>query len=308
MRMSELRELVRSPNHLMVFEVAARHQSFTAAAKELNVTQPAISRSIRELESALGMPLFTRGYRSVELTDAGEILFHAVSAGFGRIRQTATWLHRRAMAHVTLLTSAAFASFCLAPRLSDFQARHPDIDLRLHVSDRILELAEENVSLGVRCGDGRWDGYDCALLAREEVFPVASPGFAATLANADDPGALAGEALIHIDEAFIPSRAWSEWFEEMEVDYVDEGKGLRLNDYVLVIQSAMAGAGIAMGWSVMVDHLIDQGLLVRVGRRRWQTERGFYLIWSNRAPLSRQAETVREWVIASVSNRTLPGR
>lgn len=306
--MSELRDLVRSPNHLMVFEVAARHESFTAAASELNVTQPAISRSVRELESALEVRLFSRSARSVELTEAGEILFHAVSTGFGRILQTATSLRARAKAHVTLLTSTAFASFWLAPRLSDFQARHPDIDLRLHVSDRTLELAEEGVSLGVRCGDGRWVGYECELLAREEVFPVASPAFAATLAHGVDPATLAGETLIHIDEPFIPSRTWSEWFEEMKVDYVDEGKGLRLNDYVLVIQSAMAGAGIALGWSIMVEHLIEQALLVPVGSRRWRTERGFYLIWSNFAPLSRQAQAVQAWVIEAASGRSVPGR
>lgn len=304
--MKGLRELARSPNHLFVFEAAARHASFTAAAEELGITQPAVSRSVRTLESTLEVCLFTRTYRSVELTEEGEILFQAVSEGFNRIVRTATWLHHRAKDHVTVLTTTAFSSFWLAPRLSDFQARHPDIDLRLHVSDRTLELVEENVSLGVRCGDGHWEGYDGALLAREEVFPVASPGFAATLAERDDPGALAHETLIHTDVPFIPTLTWSDWFAQMKVDYVDEGKGLRLNDYVLVIQSAVAGAGVAMGWSVMVDHLIDQGLLVRVGTRRWQTERGFYLIWSNRAPLSPQAKAVRAWVIEVATNRSAP--
>ena len=305
--MKGLRELARSPNHLFVFEAAARHQSFTAAAKELGITQPAVSRSVRALESTLEVRLFTRSYRSVELTEEGEILFQAVSAGFARIVQTANWLHHRAKAHVTVLTTTAFATFWIAPRLSDFQARHPDIDLRLHVSERTLELVEENASLGVRCGNGRWAGYGAALLAREDVFPVASPGFAATLAEHDDPGALAGATLIHTDVPFIPSLTWGDWFEEMKVDYVDEGKGLRLNDYVLVIQSAVAGAGIAMGWSLMVDHLIEQGLLVRVGTRRWQTERGFYLIWSNRVPLSPQAQAVRAWVLEAATNRSAPG-
>ena len=305
--MKGLRELARSPNHLFVFEAAARHRSFTAAAGELGITQPAVSRSVRALESTLEVRLFTRSHRSVALTEEGEILFQAVSAGFARIVQTATWLHQRAKAHVTVLTTTAFASFWLAPRLPEFQTRHPDIDLRLHVSDRTLELVEENASLGVRCGDGNWKGYDATLLAREEVFPVASPGFAATLTECDDPGGLARETLIHTDVPFIPSLTWSDWFDQMNVDYVDDGKGLRLNDYVLVIQSAVAGAGIAMGWSLMVDHLIDQGLLVRVGIRRWRTERGFYLIWSNRAPLSPQVEAVRAWVVDAATYRSPPG-
>ncbi|MCY4470764.1 MAG: LysR substrate-binding domain-containing protein [Thiotrichales bacterium] len=302
--MKELRELTRSAHHLMVFEAAARNQSFTVAAHELNVTQPAVSRSVRQLEAALGVSLFTRSHRSVALTEAGEILSQAVSAGFGRILEAARRLSHRTQSHVTLLTSTAVANYWLLPRLPDFHNRHPDIDLRFQVSDRHLELAEESSSLGIRLGDGNWPGYDCELLAEEEVFPVASPGFAATLEAADDPGVLVGERLIHIEEPFLPSLTWSDWFTEMNTDYHDDGTGLRLNHYVLVLQAAMAGEGIAIGWTHLVDYLIGQGLLVRVGNRRWRTGRSFYLIWSNRTQLSPQAESVRTWIIEAASSRS----
>ena len=302
--MRELRELTHSAHHLVVFETAARHQSFTAAARELNVTQPAVSRSIRQLEEALGISLFTRSHRSVELTEAGEILFQAVSAGFGRILEAARRLRGRAHAHVTLLTSAAFANYWLVPRLSDFHARHPEIDLRFQVSDKLLDLAEESLSLGVRLGVGDWQGYDCEPIIREEVFPVASPAYGATLARADALDALAGERLIHMEEPFLPSLTWSDWFAAMHTLYHDDGSGLRLNHYVLVLQAAMAGEGIAMGWGHLVDPLIEQGLLVRIGRRRWRTERSFQLIWSSRTPLSPQAEAVRDWILAEAPDRS----
>lgn len=302
--MKELRELTHSAHHLVVFEAAARHRSFTAAARELSVTQPAVSRSIRQLEAALGINLFTRSHRSVELTEAGEILFQAVSAGFGRILEAARRLRGRAHAHVTLLTSAAFAHYWLVPRLSDFHARHPEIDLRFQVSDKLLDLAEESSSLGVRLGVGDWQGYDCERIAAEEVFPVASPAYGGTLARADDPDALAGERLIHTEEPFLPSLTWSDWFAAMHTRYHDDGSGLRLNHYVLVLQAAMAGEGIAMGWAHLVDPLIEQGLLVRVGRRQWRTERSFHLIWSSRTPLSPQAEAVRDWILAAAPDRS----
>ena len=301
--MKELRELTRSAHHLMVFEAAARNQSFTAAARELGVTQPAVSRSVRKLETTLGVSLFTRSHRSVALTEAGEILSQAVSAGFGHMLEAAKRLRHRTQTHVTLLTSTAVANYWLLPRLSDFHIRHSDIDLRFQVSDRHLELADESSSLGIRLGDGNWPGYDCELLAKEEVFPVASPGFAATLEAADDPGVLAGERLIHIEEPFLPSLTWSDWFAEMRTRYHDDGTGLRLNHYVLVLQAAMAGEGIAIGWRHLVDYLMEQGLLVRIGSRRWCTGRCFYLIWSNRTPLSSQAQDVRTWIIEAASNQ-----
>ena len=297
--MKELRELTHSAHHLVVFEAAARNQSFTAAAHELSVTQPAVSRSIRQLEAALGISLFARSHRSVELTEAGEVLFQAVSAGFGRILETARRLRGRRQAHVTLLTSAAFANYWLVPRLSDFHARHPGIDLRFQVSDKLLGLPEESSSLGVRLGDGNWRGYDCEPIITEEVFPVASPAYGETLASADEPGAIAGERLIHLDEPFLPSLTWSDWFSGMHTDYHDDGTGLRLNHYLLVLQAAMAGEGIAMGWAHLVDPLIEQGLLVRIGRRQWRTERCFYLVRSNRTLLSPQAAAVRAWILAA---------
>ena len=302
--MKELLELTHSAHHLVVFEAAARHRSFTAAARELSVTQPAVSRSIRQLEAALGISLFTRSHRSVELTEAGEILFQAVSAGFGRILEAARRLRGRAHAHVTLLTSAAFAHYWLVPRLSDFHARHPEIDLRFQVSDKLLDLAEESSSLGVRLGTGNWHGYNSEPIVAEEVFPIASPAYGDALAHTDDPGALARERLIHLDEPFIPSRTWSEWFDAMNARYHDDGSGLRLNHYVLVLQAAMAGEGLAMGWAHLVDPLIEQGLLVRIGRRKWRTERSFQLIWSSRTPLSPQAEAVRDWILAAAPDRS----
>ena len=301
--MKELRELARSVHHLLVFEAAARHQSFTAAARELDVTQPAVSRSMHQLEAALGVSLFTRSHRSVELTEAGEILFQAVSAGFGRILEAARRLHRRTTAHVTLLTSAAFANGWLVPRLSDFHARHPEIDLRFQVSDKLLDLAEESSSLGVRLGTGNWHRYDSEPIVAEEVFPIASPAYGETLVRVDDPGALAGERLIHMEEPFLPSLTWSDWFAAMHTRYHDDGSGLRLNHYLLVLQAAMAGEGIAMGWAHLVDTLIEQGLLVRIGARRWRTERSFHLIWSSRTPLSPQTETVRNWILATAPDR-----
>lgn len=296
--MQELRDLIHSPHHLMVFEAAARYQSFTKAASELNVSQPAVSLSVRQLESALGVHLFTRQHRSVTLTEAGEILYRDVSLGFGRILETAKLLRRKSRrSHVTLSASTAFANYWMVPRLSDFRARHRDIDLRIQTTDKDLDLAEEGISLGIRRGDGAWRGYECQLIAEEVLFPVASPGDTQAHTAVRTLRALASQRLIHLEEPYRPRPNWTNWFSGLGTKFKDNGTGLRLNDYALVIQAAMAGQGIAMGWSHIVERLIEQKLLQRVGDWQWCTRSGFYLIWSNRTSLSAQAEAVKSWII-----------
>lgn len=300
--MRELRELTHSPHHLMAFEASARHQSFTAAAHELNVSQPAVSSAIRQLETALGVRLFTRGHRSVALTEAGEMLYKDVSLGFVRILETARLLRRRTQEkHVTLSTSTAFANYWMVPRLSDLHSRHPDIDLRLQTADKDLDLTEEGVSLGIRCGGGAWRGYDSELIAQEVLFPVASPRLAQICTIENDLNALATENLIHLEEPYRPRPTWKDWFSRLDSSFMDDGKGLRLNDYALVVQAAMAGEGIALGWRHIVEPLIEQNLLARIGKWSLQTGSGFYLIWSNRTQLSDQAIAVRKWMIETAA-------
>ena len=301
--MNELRKLTRSVNHLLVFETAARFESFTLAARELSLTQPAVSRSIRELEAALGLNLFRRRHRAITLTEEGKLLSHAVSAGFARMLETTRQLHRRVRdSHVTVVTSSAFANYWLLPRLSDFNRHRRDIDLRVQISDRYPDLSEEDATLAAWWGDGSWSGCDCVLLASEEVFPVASPAFVKTRKGGSDPESLTGERLIHLEEPFIPVLTWSQWFAEMNVEYHDEGRGLWFNDYTPAMHAAMAGEGIVLGWRHVVEGLMEKGLLVRVGGRTSRRERqGCYLVWSSRVPISPQAEAARGWFMKAAS-------
>ena len=296
--MDEVQDLVHSLHHLRVFEVAARHRSFTRAAEELNVSQPAVSLAVRQLEQALGVRLFARGHRSVSLTQAGEMLFADVSAGLGLILETARLLRRQGrQSHVTLSVSTAFANHWMVPRLADFHRQHPGIDLRLQTTDKDLDLAQEGVTLGVRRGDGNWRGYAAAKIAEEELIAVASPRLPAAQAEIATLDDLAAQQLIHLEEPFRPRPGWREWFTALSGEYSDRGGGLRLNDYALVLQAAMAGEGIALGWRHVVAGLLHQDLLVQVGPWCWQTAAAFHLIWSREADLPTQAEAVRDWII-----------
>ena len=113
---------------------------------------------------------------------------------------------------------------------------------------------------------------------REELLPVASPGYAHGLPASDDIAALAGATLVHDDEPNLPSTSWAEFFHAAGMHYEDDGEGLRLTSHVLALQAAIAGQGVALGWSQLVEPILEQGLLVPVGRRRLLTHRAFYLL------------------------------
>lgn len=296
--MKELRRLIHSPHHLFVFEVCGRLMSFTRAAAELGVSQPAVSLAMRQLEQALGQALFLREHRAIRLTEAGERLFTEVSISFGRILKTLNQITPLSTpALVTLSISTAFANYWIMPRLTRLHQALPGIDLRLQVVDRDLDLEHENVSLGIRRGRGNWPGYHSATIAREELLAVASPAYLAAQGVPRSLEDLEHHQFIHLEEPFRPRPQWRDWFEAFKLEYVDRGEGLRLNDYALVIQAAMAGEGIALGWRHVVDSLIKSRLLVPVVPQSWITGEEFHLIWSDKSTLTESACQVRDWII-----------
>ena len=298
--MESLRSLIPSPSGLFAFEAAARHGSFTRAAEELGVTQAAVSYSIRQLETALGVTLFHRRHRGIALTENGERFFHDLAIGLAHIRRSAETLKRqRGGRHVTLSASTSFAGYWMMPRLAELRAAHPEIDLRLQTSDKDVDLHAEGISLGVRLGEGEWQAYDSALIAPEEIFPICSPAYLQASGPLEGPSGLAAQKLIHLDEPFRPSPTWRDWFAAAGLDQADRGEGLRLNDYALVLQAVLEGQGVALGWQHLAGPLVERGLLVRPLPQSQVTGAGFYIVWPKGQTLSPQAATVRDWILAA---------
>lgn len=297
--MQELWKLVSSPRHLLVFEAAARTGSFTRAAQELNVQQPAVSAAIKQLEASLNLTLFTRAHRSVTLTQSGERLYTDVAGAFDRILQSARLLTERTRQdHVTLSASTAFAHYWMVPRLAQFHAAHPDIDLRLQTSEREPDIGAEGISLAIRRGTGEWPGCHSHLIAPEIIQPIAAPRVMAAAINLASVANLKNQTLIHLEEPIRDRPGWPEFFAHWKVPYTEPSTGLRLNDYALVLQAALAGEGFAFGWQHVTEGLIKQGLLVARPEWRWTTGAGFYLVWSDSTQLGPQAEKVRDWLMA----------
>ncbi|MBO9479392.1 LysR family transcriptional regulator [Shimia sp. R11_0] len=296
--MQELWKQLGSPRHLVVFEAAARLQSFTKAAQELNVQQPAVSVSIRRLEEGLGTALFTRKHRQVVLTGAGQRLLSDVTRSFEHLALSVASIQQLSQAgYVTLSASTAFNNYWIMPRLAELQKHHPGVDLRLQSSDREPDIDAENISLAVRLGNGVWPEYESAFISREVIYPVASPGVMKEVSTCGDVSALLGQRFVHLEEPIRQRPSWTDWFENFSVKSGVPKTGLRLNDYALVLQAAMAGEGIAFGWKHLTDRLVGQGILAARQEWSWTTGKGFYLVWSKKKPLSADAQKVRDWVL-----------
>ncbi len=298
--MQDLWKLLSSPKHLIAFEAAARHASFTLAAEELNVQQPAISASVKQLESSLGVALFERSHRRVNLTTSGKRFYSDVSRVFDQLLVSAQAIHNTTQnEQVTLNASSAFNFYWMMPRLRDLRKAHPNIDLRLQSSDREPNIDTENISLAIRRGNGEWADCHSAFIDKEVIYPVASPRVMSTAINLKTVANLKNERLIHLEEPIRDRPTWKDWFANFNVPFDQPSSGIRLNDYALVLQAAIAGEGFAFGWKHQTDPLIDQGVLVGCKEWSWETGLGFYLVWSKSQKLSPQAELIRDWILAT---------
>ncbi|MBP9049300.1 MAG: LysR family transcriptional regulator [Tabrizicola sp.] len=298
--MDSLRSLLPSLNSLVVFEAAGRLSSFTGAAQELNMTQAAVSYAVAKLEEHLGTSLFLREHRRVRLSEAGA-RFHAdVSIGLSHIQRSAHDIRSVATGgHVTLSCSTAFAAFWMVPRMAAFRADLPHVDLRIQTADRDLDLLGEGIPLAVRGGNAAdWPQYRSAPLAAEEIYPVCGPKYLAGRAVPETEAELLSHQLIHLEEPFRSAATWNEWFRAVGIDRRHVPKGLQINDYVLVIQSVMAGQGVALGWHHLVQGMVESGALVRLTDHRLVTGVDFHVIWSRDVALSKAAQEVRDWLLA----------
>ena len=301
--MRKLHRLIHSPHHLFTFEVCGRTLSFTDAAEELGVSQPAVSLAIRQLEAAIGTDLFVREHRKVRLTQAGKRLHEESSNALLRIYNVAREINEQPVpTHVNLSVTTAFASHWMVPRLARLHSDLPNIDLRLEVADRDIELSSSANSLGIRNHVGRPSKVNSHLVAYEDLVPVASRAYLDKNTRPKRLKELAQHSLIHLEEPYRQRATWSQWFNGVSESVVAPLSGTKLNDYALVIQAAIAGEGIALGWRHIVSNLLEKQVLEIAFNQSWSSNNDTWLIWSKSVDLSESAQQVRDWIIAETSD------
>ena len=251
---------------LRTFEAAARHASFTRAAAELNVTPAAVSHQVRALEAHVGVDLFRRIGRSVELTVAGRTLLPGVREGFARLGEAVDRL--RAVAEpgvMTVSVAPSFAAKWLVLRLDGFRQRHPEIDVRISATTRVVDFGRDEIDLAVRYGAGRYPGLHVERLLDAEVYPVCSPALLDGANPLREPADLRRHALIHDESAAINDELidWRMWLAAAGVEGVDATRGLRVNSGFLAVEAAIAGRGVALVNGALAAADLAAGRLVR---------------------------------------------
>jgi len=284
---------------LVFFEAAARHLNFTAAAQELATTQPAVSQRIALLEADLGVALFKRGHRGVQLTADGVHLFEAVHASLGGIGEAVARIRERQADQVlTVGTDFGFAAYWLMPRLAALRADWPELDVRIVTSQNEIDVRGDAMDMAIAFGSGRWPGCEAQALFPELVLPVCSPAFLACHPRiGDSPQALLKLPLLHL-ESPEPARwlTWRDWFTAQGLSLKDERHGLTLNNHTLVLQAAMTGQGVALAWRPLVDELLKGGQLVVACDRPLRTERGYFLVQPGAQRPSATLRRFKAWI------------
>src|SRR5215468_11137775 len=287
-----------------VFSIAARHMSFIKAADELHLTQSAISHRVRALEEELGVPLFDRLPRRLELTRAGQALAQGVDQAVADITRTIANLDldddgRRLS--VTMLPSVA--SRWLVPRLPRFHALHPDIELRLIADPRLIDLRAARIDVAIRFGRGTYPGYAVTKLMPDRVFPVCSPRLLAQRGPVTTVEALLDLPLLHdsATERDGSGSDWRSWLNHVGWHDAACDEGQRFSDAGLLIDAAILGLGVALARASLVsDHVANKTLICPLGLAA-PTAFAYYLLGLPETTALQKIVRFRDWLRAEVA-------
>ncbi|MGK9230840.1 LysR family transcriptional regulator [Inquilinus limosus] len=285
-----------SLNALQAAEAVGRLGSLSRAAAALGVTPSAVSHRLRALERQLGLGLFERGEAGLAPTAAGRRLLPGLSEGFQRIAAAVEEATARERGTVTVTCGLAFAAKWLVPRLVGLAARHPDLEVRLVTTSRLVEFDREDVDLGIRFGRGRWPGLKTELLAPQPLLAVATPSVAAAL---DDPDRAAAVPLIEDEQSLF---GWDDWLAAGGPGALAAHPRRRFPDASLAVEAALAGHGVWMAWPLVVEDALQSGRLVRALPGTIEAGLGYWLVSTPARWRRPDVARFRSWLAELIGN------
>jgi LysR family transcriptional regulator, glycine cleavage system transcriptional activator len=281
-----------------VFEAAARHQSFTRAAAELGMTQAAVSYQVKMLEDRLGAPLFLRRPRQVSLTELGQRLAPAITEAFELIGQAFAAARSGAQGTLSITTVATFATNWLAQHLGSFQVAHPSLAVRLDISPRFIDFAQEEIDIAIRAGNGNWPGHATHLLMRTEFTPMLSPRLAESIGGVKEPADLLRLPIIGPDDPW-----WVQWLTAAGVSPEGlEGRPRNsMGSQTVEASAAMAGQGVAILTPAFYTADIAAGRLIQPFDLLCSDGRGYWLVYPEARRNVPKIAAFRAWILAEMA-------
>lgn len=286
-------------NSLRVFEAAARYLSFTRAAEELFVTQAAVSHQVKALEEFLGIKLFRRRNRSLLLTEEGQGYFLDIKDIFTEIADaTDKVLERSEKGALTISLSPSFAIQWLVPRLADFNAKQPDIDVRIKAVDMDDGLLTDDVDVAIYYGRGNWPGVRADKLYLECLLPVCSP----QLLLGDKPLNTLEDLKAHTLLHDSSRKDWKQYAKEHHIESVNLNQGPIFSHSSMVIQAAAHGQGIALVNNVLVQPELEAGRLVQAFDEVLVSKNAFYVVCDAKQADVGRVATFRDWMLQKAAS------
>ncbi|MGV6853490.1 MAG: transcriptional regulator GcvA [bacterium] len=281
---------------LKAFESAARHLSFTQAAKELHVTQAAVSHQIKVLEENLETRLFKRLNRTLLLTDDGQQFLPEVRATLEQLATATLKLRKRKeTGSLTVSILPSFAAKWLVPRLWKFQQQYPDLIVRISAFEWLVDFDKEEVDLAIRSGRGVWKGLVAHPLLKEDFFPVCSPKLMQHEPELTSPEDLQHYPLLH-DDFFRDD--WRIWLSAAGVSHIDPDRGISYSHTSMVLDAAIRGHGIAMGRTPLVDEDLAAGRLVKPFDITLPSDFAYYIVYPESRKDDPKLTAFRDWLLS----------
>ena len=284
-------------NALRVFDAAARHLSFTRAADELFVTQAAVSHQIKSLEDFLGLKLFRRRNRSLQLTEEGQSYFQDIKEIFSQLTEATRKLQSRsAKGALTVSLLPSFAIQWLVPRLSSFNSAYPGIDVRIQAVDREVDKLADDVDVAIFYGRGNWPGLRVEKLYAEYLLPVCSPLLLTGDKPIKTPEDLAKHTLLHD----ASRRDWQTYTRQLGLN-LNVQQGPIFSHSAMVLQAAIHGQGVALANNVMAQSEIEAGRLACPFNDVLVSKNAFYLVCHDSQAELGKIAAFRQWILAKAA-------
>jgi LysR family glycine cleavage system transcriptional activator len=284
------------------FEAAARHSSFTRAAEELHVTHGAVSQRIKRLEEHLGMSLFLRRGRRMQLTGEGRRLLERVRTAIGELAAGVEAIRSSNRDRIlTVGMMPAFATYWLLPRLAQFIERHPHIEVNIRPTLALVDFTRDEVDMAVRFGPGTWPGLTSIKFHDEELVPVCSPAFREER-QPRAPSDLLKMPLLH-DER----QPWSLWFKAVGLEYRDTGQGPRYGEQNVLLAAAIAGLGVALARGLFVQAELESGRLIQLFPQGVRTKYSYFIVYPPGSESLGKVQAFQEWLLEQASGRQPSG-
>lgn len=281
-------------NWLRSFEASARHLSFTQAANELNLTQAAISQQVKGLESQLGVTLFKRLPRGLELTSAGLSYMPVVHESVERLAVATDELFGKGQKRqLTIRVNLVFFTNWLAPRLAEFREQYPDVVLRFTSNIWIDEKKRED-DMEIRYGQGVWPGLMADRLTWDQLCPVCSPSLIAGNELPLSPEVLNQHTLLHV---LGYEEGWGYWLNQAGFGNMDSSQGIQFDTLITALEMANEGQGFALGRTSLVKGLIEQGKLIAPFDHLSDASDAFYLVRPINQFVHPDVDVFRAWLI-----------